>query len=150
MLGVFRLKDNTKQFSPQFWLNAVDRGYVSLLAAVDLQDHYWSWAPGRKALNPFQGNQLIPCLQFLLMVLGVLRTELKVLQSDTALLAPTELKEFTPWRFSLQLLTVSTSAHIHPANIHLSSFSLKISVLNYQEKPRHYKLRLYKLLYQWH
>lgn len=119
MLAVFRLKDNTKQFSPQFWWKTADRGYVSLLAALDLQDHYWCWAPARKAQNPFQRTQLIPCLQFLLMVLGVLRTEPKVLQSDTALPAWTELKEFTPWRFSLQLLTVSTSVDIHPTNTYI-------------------------------
>lgn len=122
MSAVFRLEDNTEQFSPQLRSKAADRGYVSLLAALDLQDHYWCWAPGRKALNPFQGTLLIPCMQFLLTVLGVLRTELKVLQSDTALLASTELKEFTPWRFSLQLLTVSTSVDIHPTNTYIFPF----------------------------
>lgn len=53
-------------------------------------------APVRKALNPLQGTLLILCKRFLPMVLGVLETELKVLQTDTALLASSELNEFTP------------------------------------------------------
>ena len=77
------------------------------------------------------------------MVLGVLRTELKVLQTDTALLASTELNEFIPSRSSPQLLTVSTivCVDIHPTNTYIFLFSLKTSVLNYQKKSRHYKLQ---------
>lgn len=43
---------------------------------------------------------LPPCKGFLQMMLAVLRTDLKVLQAHTALLAPTEIHEFTPWRAS--------------------------------------------------
>lgn len=43
MLTVFRLEDNIKQFSPQLWLKATDRGYMSHLTAPDPQYQCLCW-----------------------------------------------------------------------------------------------------------
>lgn len=129
MLAVFRLEDNMKQFSPQLWLKATDRGYMSHLTAPELRYRCLCWRTRscscwQETTEPFPRSFSASVRGIPADGAGVLRTE-----ADTALLASTKLHKFAPWRASLQLLTVPTSVKHR-----FFFFPLKTFILNYQKK----------------